>query len=345
MSAKTFGKAVLIAVAAGMAALAALVAVCDPFFQLRAPGEAAVYGNERYENPGLIQNLDYDTIIMGTSLACNYRASWFDRLTGGSAIKIGYRDGYISEFDRALELAFQTHPQIREVYFGMDLNILLRPDSSRTVELPGYLYDTHRWNDAAYFFNMDVYLRCLRNLNQLRRGGGTTLDEAYVWDGSYTFSRETALANYGRPAVSDRVMEEDAYFGAVDENVAVLRTWLEEHPGTQFTFFLSPYSILYWDYAIREGTADARLAALDRALDGLLDCENLRVCCFLGETRIITDLNNYTDYIHISGDTTRRLAEKMTAGECRITRENKEETLSALREFLAAYDYEGIFST
>ncbi|MCI8593919.1 MAG: hypothetical protein HFF09_01515 [Oscillospiraceae bacterium] len=343
MSEKTFGRLVIGGVLVILAALAAMVAVVDPFFQFHAPGSAETYENERYENAGMIQNLDYDTIVMGTSLACNYRASWFDELTGGKTIKIGFRGGNPVEFDQALRLAFDTHPDIKQVFFGMDLNILLFYGGAASSSLPDYLYNSTPLDDAAYFLNKDVYLRCAKTLLRRSRGGGVPLDDAYIWDGAYTFSRETALSNYERPDPADPLAE-DYFFYGVDHNLVLFEGWLTEHPNTQFTFFLSPYSVLYWDYVRRTGAADARLAALERAVDALVDYENLRICCFLGEEDIITNLDNYTDYIHISGATTRRLAEEMTAGKCAVTRENMDEFFSSLRLFLNEYDYDAIFN-
>ena len=185
---KRFVCAVLAVSLVLLASLAALVVLVDPFFQFHTPGDAEVFENERYENPGMIRNLEYDTVLMGTSLVCNYRASWFDELTGGQTIKIAYRDGYLSDFDTALSLAFRTHPDIRAVYFGLDANILVRSDAERTVDLPGWLYDDNPLNDVQYFLNKDVYLECLNVLWQRRQGNTRALDDAYVWDGDYIFS-------------------------------------------------------------------------------------------------------------------------------------------------------------
>ena len=170
---KRFVCAVLAVSLVLLASLAALVVLVDPFFQFHTPGDAEVFENERYENPGMIRNLEYDTVLMGTSLVCNYRASWFDELTSGQTIKIAYRDGYLSDFDTALSLAFRTHPDIRAVYFGLDANILVRSDAERTVDLPGWLYDDNPLNDVQYFLNKDVYLECLNVLWQRRQARRT----------------------------------------------------------------------------------------------------------------------------------------------------------------------------
>ena len=77
MRAKRFFIGVLAGAVICLAALAAVVCVQDPFFVLRGvdEGETAVFDNERYEMAGLIRHQDYSSVVMGTSLVANYRAS------------------------------------------------------------------------------------------------------------------------------------------------------------------------------------------------------------------------------------------------------------------------------
>lgn len=345
MSGKKFALWALGLAAALLAALIALVAVVDPFFLLRAPGAAEVYENERYENAGLIRNLDYDTVLMGTSLVCNYRASWFDELAGGKTIKITCRDGYLSDFDTFLDLAYRTHPDLKTVYFSLDTNILARSDSKRTVDLPGWLYDANPLNDVEYFLNKDVYLRCAESLFKRLQGTATTLDEAYVWDAGYQFSLWQSLSTYDRPEVSGTTLPGDAYFAACDENLAVIDGWVTAHPDTEFVIIIPPYSILYWDKTIREGKLDATLAMLRRGVEALLEYENVTVQFMAGRETVIQDLNNYTDHIHYSGACARVLTERMFGGDMfKLSRENYDHYLEHLEEVVTQYDYEGLFA-
>ena len=141
MKAKHFFIAVLAGVLACFGVLILLLSTVDPFFVLHGMDEddTARFDNQRYQMAGLIRHQDYSAVVMGTSLVANYRASWFTNGLGEETLKITFPDGWISEFDTALRLAFRTHPQLDKVYFCLDPNILVRPDSDRTVELPGYL--------------------------------------------------------------------------------------------------------------------------------------------------------------------------------------------------------------
>lgn len=346
MKARNFFVLVLAGVLLCFSILVGLVSWADPFFVVGGiqEGETAVFDNQRYEMAGLIRHQDYAAVVMGTSLAANYRASWFTQELGVDTLKITFPDGWISEFDTALRLAFDTHQGLDQVFFGLDPNILIRPDSQRTVELPQYLYNSNPLDDVEYLLNADTYQRMARGWLQGQAQAGVPLDEAYIWDGAYTFSKASALAGYARPEISQTQLPEDAYLAAAEENLSVVRSWAQTHPDTQFTIWFAPYSILYWDKMIREGSEQAVLAAVEYAAGELMQLDNVTVCCYLDDFDTITNLDNYTDHIHCSGQVTAALAEKMMAGEGALTPENYRARLDELESFVLQYDYESIFA-
>ena len=139
------------------------------------------------------------------------------------------------------------------------------------MELPKYLYNLNPLDDVEYLLNAETYQEAMRNY--LLRGTEEmlTLDEAYMWQGRYTFSKEWVLGHYFRPEVSETVLPDDAYLEAAEENLDVVCGWIEEHPDVQFTIWFPPYSMLYWDKATRQGIRDAVLAAVEYAAGRLLE--------------------------------------------------------------------------
>lgn len=345
MKAKGFFITVLAGILACFGVLILLLSVEDPFFVLSGIGEdeTALFDNQRYQMPGLIRHQDYSAVVMGTSLVANYRASWFTEGIGEQTLKITIPDGWVSEFDAALGLAFRTHPQLDTVYFCFDPNILIRSDSQRTVELPQYLYNSNPLDDVEYLLNADTYQLALRSRLGRKEAKTVTLDEAYVWDGSYTFSKASALAGYPRPEVSGTVLDAGAYLDVADENLDMVCGWIEAHPDVRFHIWFPPYSILYWDKTTREGTAEAILTAVEHAAGRLLDYDNVELHSFL-YSKPITNLDNYTDHIHCSGKITAWAAGKLIAGEGRLTKDNYQSEIDRLREFVRGYDYDAIFN-
>lgn len=342
MNGKRFFIGVLTASALLLAAAAGLVAYADPLLTLGTlePGETALFINERYEMAGLIRRQEYSNLVMGTSLAANFRASWFTGWLGSDTLKVSFPDGRLSEFDIALDLACRTHGSIDRVYFGLDPNILVRNDQS--VELPEYLYNDSPLDDFQFYLNAESLVLAVKSL-MLGEEGKLTLNEAYVWDKTHTFSRAMALESYPRPGTVSAPLAAGAYLPAARANVDVVCGWAERYPDTRFIVWFPPYSILFWDQAARQGRTQALLNAVEYAWGRLLAHDNVVVVSFLNAQDIITDLDNYTDHIHCSSTVTAWMANKLAAESWRIWPEAYQGQMNELREFVTGYDYDAIF--
>lgn len=338
--------ALLLGTAAALLALCAgTVRLVDPFFHYRDPDPAGeVWFDQRAQSAGLLRTQDYETVFMGSSLAANYRAFWFDVFYGTSTVKVTFPNGGFREFDRALEYAC-SQQEVKRVIFGLDPNLLARSPAEAPDRLPEHLYDDDPWNDAAYLLNRDVLLRC--GYTVMKRAAGETqpLQDAFVWDGNVFFSRTLALAGYQRPERSETAADRDALLSNGRENLQIVLGWLERHPDTEFIFTFPPYSILFWDKLDRLGETEAMLALLEETTETLLTYDNAELQFFMADESVITDLDNYADHIHVAGRVTYRLAEAMPGGTYRMTAENRAEWLDALRQLVVNYDYDSIWET
>lgn len=319
-------------------ACGAFVWAVDPCLYYRVP-EEAVFFNERYQNAGLLRHAQADTVLLGTSMAANYRPSQVEAAFGGSAVKLTVPDGYMSEFDAILSAAFRAHPPER-VIFGLDANILIRDESGLTGALPAYLYNADPLDDVQYLLNRDTLYYSAYALLAARRGDLTAVDDAFTWDDTIWWNHMTALGSYERPDPVEETLPAGSYLAQADANLAVIEGWAAAHPDTEFDIFLPPYSLLFWDKVGRLGETDAVFAALERTCETLLQYGNVRLYNFLMDADIVTNLDNYCDYIHHSGKTAGVVLEKIQAGECLMTAENWRETLAGWRDFVVNYDYE-----
>ena len=165
-----------------LTAAATAVAVFDPCFYYRLPPEGeGIYFSERCQMAGLIRNVPADTVVMGTSMAANYRKSHIEEVFGGTGLRVTIPDGYLSEFDQAMSLLFREQSPER-VLFGLDLNILVRDESGLTASMPGYLYDANPLNDLQYLLNKDMLYYSVYAPLARGWGEGQTLDEGFTWD-------------------------------------------------------------------------------------------------------------------------------------------------------------------
>ena len=194
-----------------LACLAALLAVCgavvyavDPCLYYRVPDQwQPVLFNERYQMAGLAKNVEADTVLVGTSMAANYRASWIEETFGTSAVRLTIPDGYYSEFDQVLGVLFRAQDPER-VIFGLDVNTLVRDESGVTAAMPEYLYNANPLDDIQYLLNKDTLYYSAYTLLTNCWGEGDTIDEGFTWDKDQWWNHMSALANYDRPEIAGR---------------------------------------------------------------------------------------------------------------------------------------------
>ena len=60
-------------------------------------------------------------------------------------------------------------------------------------------------------------------------------------------------------------------------NLDVLIPYVEAHPDTEFYFFIPPYSILFWDQTIQNGTTEAILHVQQQVMEALGQYDNVRL--------------------------------------------------------------------
>lgn len=320
------------------------VRLVDPFFHYHDPDpEGEVWFDQRAQGAGLLRSQEYETVLMGSSLAANYRPFWFDVFYETSTVKITFPNGGFGEFTRALDYAC-TQQDVERVIFGLDPNLLARDPAEEPDQLPEYLYDTNPWNDGQYLLNKDVLMRSGYTLLKKMSGETQSIQDAFVWDGNVFFSKELALAGYERPEATGETLAADAFLENSRANLERVTGWLEQYPDTEFIFFFSPYSILFWDKMNQLGQTEAMLTLLQETVETLLQYDNAELQFFMADTQVITNLQNYADHIHVAGRVTYRMAQAMPTGQYRLTKETYVEVLDGLRDFVVHYDYEQIWA-
>ena len=342
---KRWAAALLTTAALLLVACAAVVRVVDPFFHYHAPDPTGeVWFDQRSQSAGLLRSQEYDTVFMGSSLAANFRAQWFDVYYDAATVKITLPNGGFQEFTTALDYAF-SQQNVKRVIFGLDPNLLARDPAEAPDQLPEYLYDDNPLNDGQYLLNKNVLMRSGYTVLKKLQGQTQPLEDAFLWDGNVYFSRELTLGSYERPEATAVSAPTDAFLANGQENLSHVTAWLEAHPDTEFLFFFSPYSILFWDKMDRQGETDAMLALLEETVETLLAYDNAKLHFYMADPNIITDLDNYADHIHIAGKVTYRMAQAMPKNEYLLTAENCAEVLDGLRDFVVHYDYKSIFNS
>lgn len=345
-----YKKWLMTAVLAVLAALileAAIVVYVDPFFQYHAPLEDFPYlvDNQINQNPGMATHMEYDSVILGSSMTVNFNTGWFQEVLGLNTIKLNYSGAYPKDQANIMERIFHSDNQIKTVFLGLDVMTCTGGVEETKYPIPDYLYDDVIWDDAAYLWNKDVFLNYI--LRPMADPDKTDLATVYQswWTDEY-YNIQWVMHNYENP---DQVQEEtakEAYLASVEANLAQnIGPYIEQNQDTVFYVFFPPYSILYWNDVMKENHLEATMAEYQYIADRLLGYDNVRVFYFPDREEIVTDLNNYADYTHYHRDINRYMTECFGDGTCEIlSSEEMSEALARTREMIERFDFEELFS-
>ncbi len=333
-------------------ACAALVYVIDPFFHYHPPRDFFEYDlyDERYQNDGILRNFDYDTIITGSSVAESFSKVKADQLFEAKSVKVPLYGGTLREIGDQLKRAFRYNVGIKKVIFAFDLGgLIVDKDYVGYDDLPEYLYDSSLFDDINYLLNEDVVLYILGRLAGLTQAS-TGLDFDRYAMGSRWQEGETGadfiLKNTytRRPEVLGETPFDDSDRDRIKESLEqnVIST-AERHPDTIFYIFFSPYSILFFDEAIRGGSFSEYFEGMEYASTLLLDCENIKLFSFFDNFNLICDLDNYRDTLHYSRQVNQNILEWISKDRYLLTKENYKERQNRISRFYRSYDYDSLF--
>lgn len=293
---------------ASLAAVAFLNWKVDPFQQYRlATAEQARFPRalQRYINPGLAKNADYDFVITGSSLMENYDLAEVNRLCGAKSINLA--TSAISGFEqrKMLEVALR-HRAPKRVVMTLDFNSFAPPIESSLPEitdpLPLYLYDQNPLNDFRYLISGQVTMRTLSILQGVRIGNySTNPNRAWSWDEEVTFSRTRALKDIDPANINKRFKQGprtiERMHASFDRNIATL---IEKHPGTEFNLVFPPYSIVVWADFAQRGQLDVSLEFKRFVFQRVAALPNARVFDLQWDRKIVENLDLYTDIYHFN---------------------------------------------
>ncbi len=334
---------VLLAVVIGLAACALTVFIVDPFEQYRESDILPLYDQESYNNPGIAKNYDYNAVIVGTSMVEMSHPSVIDECFGVSSVKLPMRGSHAAQMGWQLAHVFDTH-ELELAILAVDPYSMLGPPDD-TEEIYDYLWNDNVLDDVNYLLNRDVLLvRVPRMLRNIGKSTATKRDDMYQWT-DIVFAEESVLSSMGSPpkaAMTDPEYRIERSTENIERHIAA---HVKAHPGTRFLVYMPPYSVGYWYLHTRIGLSEQQLRTRERVCELLLDYPNVEIYDFASRVEWITDLDEYFDYSHHSGDISDAIMRAMAEGDGRVTgveqiREGNERIRGAVAQFAAQYGLE-----
>ena len=202
---------------------------------------------ERSINNGMLRHLDYDALLVGTSMMENTKTSLADSLFGCQSIKTVSIGASWWEISSLEALALEHNPELSLVVRGLDMTYFDEAPQALHYEIgpyPTYLYNDNPLDDVYYILNRDVlYRNCLPMLLDAAEGvtpGLSNLDDYGAWKQEVygpraAMRRDAPYADAVQEALSDQRRERVLY--NVREKVLSLA---EANPDTVFYYFLTP---------------------------------------------------------------------------------------------------------
>ncbi len=329
------------------ASVAALVIYVDPFFQYHAPLEEFPYlvDNQLSQNPGMAKHMEYDSVILGSSMTVNFNTNWFSELMDLNTIKLNYSGAYPKDQSNIMRLIFDSGNQVKKVFLGIDVTAYTGGVEETKYPVPYYLYDGNLINDVQYLFNKDVLLNYI--LRPIADPDKTDLATVYQswWTDEY-YNIQWVMHNYVQPEAVEEETPAEAYLESTGRNLDVnICPYIEQNPDTEFYVFFPPGSILFWNDVMRENHLEATLAEHQYIVDRLLSYDNVRIFFFSNQEWIVTDLNHYADEIHYHSDINYYMTECFANGACEVeSSAQMAEELAKMRDVIGRFDFETLFS-
>ncbi len=334
---------------AGLAGCIALVIWVDPFFQYHKPLAWFPYlvDNQVNQNPGLAKHMDYDGILIGSSMTASFNTDWFEELMGMKTQKLSYNGSYPKDLSNIMQLVFDAKgDQVKAVYMAVDQSTFSADPEETKFPVTDYLYDDNVFNDVPYLLNKDVLLDYILRPLADRKDASDWAELYKPWWTDEYYNKANVLMYY--EAAEEKQEEEalaaDYFKDAVEENLQKnILPYIEAHPETEFYIFYPPYSILFWNDVTREKELEAVIGRLEYMTERLLNYENVHVFNFLGKEDIICNLNNYADYMHYHKNVCRYITECFATGENELHPENYGQAFDEIRTLTMSYNYPAIW--
>ena len=334
---------------AGLAGCMALVIWVDPFFQYHKPLAWFPYlvDNQVNQNPGLAKHMDYDGILIGSSMTASFNTDWFEELMGMKTQKLSYNGSYPKDLSNIMQLVFDAKgDQVKAVYMAVDQSTFSADPEETKFPVTDYLYDDNVFNDVPYLLNKDVLLDYILRPLADRKDASDWAELYKPWWTDEYYNKANVLMYY--EAAEEKQEEEalaaDYFKDAVEENLQKnIFPYIEAHPETEFYIFYPPYSILFWNDVTREKELEAVIGRLEYMTERLLNYENVHVFNFLGKEDIICNLNNYADYMHYHKNVCRYITECFATGENELHPENYGQAFDEIRTLAMSYNYPAIW--
>lgn len=311
----------------------------DPFTYYHQPWTPInLSKNQRYANPGLARNQDYELALVGTSHVMEISSTRLSEITGKPSINLPFTAGLIREMAELVRLILNEN-KASTIMLEMNFPSFSLGDvvSSYPDEFPEFLYRPRMEMPFRYLVSFDTLRTSLEALDEPGRVTLDTKDD--IGGRQYGRDRVVSVWNYQVRTWDQKRLEFWAGHQAnIQSPEAILEARLVPlfvaHPDVNFELFLPPTSILFFlHHASLSANDFERWLEFRNLLGELSDrFENVSLHDFQTDFATITDLDNYRDLGHYNPQILEQLIERIVSGETIVGLKQVSQNSLKLRE-------------
>ncbi len=327
------------------------VIIADPYFHYHFPSLDLHYTlkDQRYQNDGILRHFEYNALIIGTSMTENFKTSEFDKLFNCQSIKTPFPGATYKEINDNIVNAISYTDSIKYVVRALDASKFYT-DSEEMMydDYPDYLTNSNIFDDVYYLFNKTTLFKNVLPLIETYSKNNRTItsfDDAYNWHNNFSFGTKVVLKTYERPNKAENkkittTEEIDRFQKNINKNIVET---VRNNPQIEFYYFIPPYSICYWDKLNQTQSIEHHLYGEKMIIESLLPYENVHLFSFNNNFDIVTNLGDYKDISHYSGNINSYILRKMSQEKYRLTKDNYQNYLQTIEDYYTHYDYDSLF--
>lgn len=274
--------------------------------------------NMRLQAAGIINNYEFDSVILGTSMLENSSANEASTLFGGKFVNISMPGSDFFERKHILEHLLHKK-NIHKVIYSLDSDkFIYQIKGYKRYPLKNfsYLYDQNPFNDINAYLNTKECTGAIDSLDRpgawykskrhsIRYGG---LDKWFAANNNYqiknAFKKISSTAKNieqkKRKSLKKVKLKIESAKKYIDENILYL---VKKYPDTEFIFASPPYSRIYYAmWAQYDFPAyEIHKAILKYMAQKSDEYHNLQIFVF-GDQRFVDEIKNYKDpkHYHVS---------------------------------------------
>lgn len=288
--------------------------------------EKSFHSNMREQAAGVINNYDFDSILLGTSMLANLSAEKTSKLFNQKFINISMSGSDFYERSLVLNYALKKK-KIKTVLYSLDAFSYLeqrKGHKSFSTEEFDFLYDDNKLNDIKAYLN-SKYINCLLTFSNNSKciGGAKDLNYPNEW-----FSNKKKQERFGgidnwfkKQTTKDeiKILKQIIYkaeeisngkslplINIKNKNKKAIKyvdnyilSIIKKHPGTKFILFFPPYS--RFEFALWAQYDKSKFEVYKNIVLYLSNqstkLQNLKVFAF-GNEEFMDNISNYKDTLH-----------------------------------------------